>query len=149
MDRHDREVTKHRVNQSPSDIFRYPTRAEILKARAEQQAQAQEQNQAEEISYKDEDLSGCLSGFLKPTPIAPPPQQPKLVDISYKDEDLSGCLSGFLKLQPTQPKTSQCARVAPNQRNTNTGEINPIDRDDLSVTLTQLDEEKSGWLYFN
>ncbi len=147
MDRHNHEATKHRVDQSPSDIFRYPTRAEILQARADQQAQ--QKHQAEEISYKEEDLSGCLSGFLKPTPIAPPQEQPKPVDISYKDEDLSGCLSGFLKPQLPQPKISPRDHVAPTQRNPRTGEINPIERDDLSGTLTPLDEEKSGWLYFN
>jgi hypothetical protein len=136
MDRHDREATKHRVNQSPSDIFRYPTRAEILQARAEQQAQEQEKNKAVEINYKDEDLSGCLSGFLKPTLIAPP-EQPKPVEISYKDEDLSGCLSGFLKPQPAQPKISQRDRLNPTQRNTSIEDV------DLP------EEDQSGWLYFD
>jgi hypothetical protein len=146
MNQHDREAHKNRSIQPPSDIFRFPTRAEILNARAKEQEQQQAQNKPVESSYQDEDLSGCLSGFLKPREIA----QPKPVETSnYQDEDLSGCLSGFLKPREIKPQPSQRDRFAPTRRDNTTGEITPIDRDDLSGAIAPLDEEKSGWLYFN
>jgi hypothetical protein len=174
MNQHDRQTPKNRSVQPPSDIFRFPTRAEILNARAKEQEQQQAQNkpvescQDEDLSgclsgflkpreiaqpkpvetsnYQDEDLSGCLSGFLKPREIA----QPKAVETSnYQDEDLSGCLSGFLKPQEVKPQIRQRDRFIPTQRDNTTGQISSIDRDDLSGAITPLDEEKSGWLYFN
>jgi hypothetical protein len=175
MNQHDREAHKNRSIQPPSDIFRFPTRAEILNARAKEQEQQQAQNKPVESSYQDEDLSGCLSGFLKPREIAQPKPvetsnyqdedlsgclsgflkpreiaQPKPVETSnYQDEDLSGCLSGFLKPREIKPQPSQRDRFAPTRRDNTTGEITPIDRDDLSGAIAPLDEEKSGWLYFN
>jgi hypothetical protein len=145
MNQHDRQTPKNRSVQPPSDIFRFPTRAEILNARAKEQEQQQAQNKPVE-SCQDEDLSGCLSGFLKPREIA----QPKPVETSnYQDEDLSGCLSGFLKPQEVKPQIRQRDRFIPTQRDNTTGQISSIDRDDLSGAITPLDEEKSGWLYFN
>jgi hypothetical protein len=151
MNQHDREAHKNRSIQSPAEIFRFPTRAEMLQAQAKEQEQEQEQKQKQAQSkpvasnYQDEDLSGCLSGFLKPREIA----QPKPVESNYQDEDLSGCLSGFLKLREVKPQVSQRERFTPTKRDNTTGEITPIERDDLSGEIAPLDEDKSGWLYFN
>jgi hypothetical protein len=145
MNQHDREAPKHRSTQSPSEIFRFPTRAEMLQAQAKEQEQKQAQSQPVESNYQDEDLSGCLSGFLKPREIA----QPKPVASNYQDEDLSGCLSGFLKPREVKPPSSHRDRFIPTQRDNTTGEITPIEREDLSGAIAPLDEEKSGWLYFN
>jgi hypothetical protein len=175
MNQPDREASKHRAAQSPSDIFRFPTRAEILAAREQAQQQQQAQSEPVENNYKDEDLSGCLSGFLKPRVVQPQPQpkpvenykdedlsgclsgflkptettKPKLEQSSYRDEDLSGCLSGFLKPRAAEPQPSQRDRFVPTKRDATTGEITPIEPADLSGTLSPLDDEKSGWLYFN
>jgi hypothetical protein len=173
MNQHDRQTPKNRSTQPPSDIFRFPTRAEILNARAKEREQQQAQSQPVVSNYQDEDLSGCLSGSLKPRDIAQPKPvvsnyqdedlsgclsgflkprdiaQPKPVVSNYQDEDLSGCLSGFLKPREIKPQTSQRDRFIPTRRDHTTGEITPIDQDDLSGAIAPLAEEKSGWLYFN
>jgi hypothetical protein len=134
-----------------TEIFRFPSWGEQRTAKEQQQASAQAQHQPVVDNYKDEDLSGCLSGCLSGSLKTSPKtsELPKNVANNYKDDDLSGCLSGFLKPQPTQPKTSHRDRFIPTQRNVKTGEITPIERDDLSGAIAPLDEEKSGWLYFN
>ena len=112
MNQHDREAHKNRSTQSPSEIFRFPTRAEMLQAQAKEQERKQAQSQPVESNDRDEDLSGCLSGFLKPREIA----QPKPVASNYQDEDLSGCLSGFLKPREVKPPSSHRDRFIPTQR---------------------------------
>jgi hypothetical protein len=151
MNSHYREATNKQVDRTSTEIFRFSARSERQQAKEQEQAKAQEQNTPVVNNYKDEDLSGCLSGCLSGSLKAQqkPAEQPKDVASSYKDEDLSGCLSGFLKPQPTAPKASHRDRFAPTQRNVKTGEITPIDRDDISGAISPLDEEKSGWLYFN
>uniref|UniRef100_UPI00286E2D69 hypothetical protein n=1 Tax=Chamaesiphon sp. VAR_69_metabat_338 TaxID=2964704 RepID=UPI00286E2D69 len=105
MNQRDREASNHRAAQSQPDIFRFPTRAELLAAK-EREQQQQPQSKPVDNNYRDEDLSGCLSGFLKPRVVQPQPH-PKPVE-NYKDEDLSGCLSGFLKPTETaKPKPEQ------------------------------------------
>jgi hypothetical protein len=150
MSQHYREANKQQVDQSSTEIFRFPTRAELRQAKEQKQAKVEAQNQSEVTNYKDEDLSGCLSGCLSGTLKAQQKtaRQPEAV-ITYKDEDLSGCLSGHLKPQPTERNLSQRDRFIPTQRNVKTGEITPIERDDLSAAIDSLNEENSGWLYFN
>jgi hypothetical protein len=150
MSQHYREANKRQVDQSSTEIFRFPTRAELRQAKEQKQAKLEAQDQSEVTNYKDEDLSGCLSGCLSGTLKAQQKtvRQPETV-ITYKDEDLSGCLSGHLKPQPTERNPSQRDRFIPTQRNVKTGEITPIERDDLSAAIDSLNEENSGWLYFN
>jgi hypothetical protein len=151
MSQHYRSATNKQVGQSSTEIFRSPSREELRQAKEQEQARAEEKDRAVVTNYKDEDLSGCLSGCLSGSLKTPqkPAEQPKAVVTNYKDDDLSGCLSGWLKPKPTEPKSSHRDRFAPTQRNVKTGEITPIERDDLSGALAPLDEEKSGWLYFN
>jgi hypothetical protein len=172
MNQHYREASNRQADRAATDIFRFPSWEKWRQEKEQQPAIAREQPQPVETTYKDEDLSGCLSGSLRATPKPATPNQPvetnykdedlsgclsgslratpnQPVETTYKDEDLSGCLSGWLKPKSTEPKTSQRDRYLPTQRNVNTGEITPIERDDLSGTLAPLDEEKSGWLYFN
>jgi hypothetical protein len=150
MNHNYRSANNKQVDRTSNEIFRYPTSKELRYAQAREQARAEEESKSVVTNYKDEDLSGCLSGCLSGSLKAQPKptEQPKAV-INYKDEDLSGCLSGFLKPQPTAQKTSQRDRFTPTQRNLKTGEISPIERDDLSGAIAPPDEEKSGWLYFN
>jgi hypothetical protein len=115
MTQHDREATKNQADRSTSDIFRFPTRAEMQKAQSPQLE----------------------------------PEKSKPIDRNYQDEDLSGCLSGFLKPKQIEPQQSQRSRFTPTKRDLTTGEISQIDRDDLSGANEPLDEEKSGWLYFD
>jgi hypothetical protein len=146
MSQHYSEASKKQVHQASTEIFRFPTREELRQAKELKQARAGEKNKAVTTNYKDDDLSGCLSGSLKGQ--QKPAEQPKTVVANYKDDDLSGCLSGHLKPRPTDHKTSQRDRFVPTQRNVKTGEITPIERDDLSAAIDSLSEEKSGWLYF-
>jgi hypothetical protein len=150
MNQPHRKATDRQVAQSTTEIFRFPSWEEQRKAKEREQASAQAQQQPVVDNYKDEDLSGCLSGCLSGALKTPqkPSASPKTVVNNYQDDDLSGCLSGFLKPQST-PKTSHRDRFIPTQRNAKTGEITPIERDDLSGAIAPLDEEKSGWLYFN
>jgi hypothetical protein len=169
MNHHNSQVNNRQADNS--GIFRYPTRQEIIAARAQSKAQLSNENddndngdlsgclasqgfagkqpaepkRAVEENYRDEDLSGCLaSGFLKSKPAEPK----RAVEDNYRDEDLSGCLaSGFLKSK--QQQTIPRDRFKPTQRDSNTGEIKPTERDDISENLQPLDEDKSGWLYFN
>lgn len=177
MNPHYRSASNRQADTSATEIFRFPSWDKWRQEKEPQPAIAPKQPQPVVTTYKDEDLSGCLSGALTAQPQPTAPTQPvkttyqdedlsgclsgfltapakpaaptEPVETSYKDEDLSGCLSGWLKPQKTQPKTSQRDRYAPTQRNLNTGEITPIDRDDLSGAIAPLDEDKSGWLYFN
>ena len=139
------------VDHSSTEIFRFPSREEMRKAKEQEQARIEEQNKPIVNNYKDEDLSGCLSGALSGS--LKTSKQPKDVVNNYKDEDLSGCLSGALNPQSTKLKTSQRDRFVPTERNVRTGEISEIEADDLSAAIDSLngaqDEEKSGWLYFN
>jgi hypothetical protein len=150
MSQHYREVNKKQVDQSSTEVFRFPTREELRQAKEQQQAKVEEQNKSAVTNYKDEDLSGCLSGCLSGSLKAQQKiaKQPETV-VTYKDEDLSGCLSGHLKSQPTDRKTSQRDRFVPTQRSIKTGEITSIEQDDLSAAIDSLNEENSGWLYFN
>jgi hypothetical protein len=142
------------VDRSPTEIFRFPSRDEMRKAKEQEQARLAERNKPVVNNYKDEDLSGCLSGCLSGS--LKTSQQPVKQPKAYQDEDLSGCLSGALNPQSTKQKTNQRDRFTPTQRNLRTGEINQIEQDDLSAAIDSLnetndspDEEKSGWLYFN
>jgi hypothetical protein len=151
MNQHYRAATNRQPERASAEIFRFPTRAELQQAKEREQAKAQENEKPVVTDYKDEDLSGCLSGCLSGELKTPqkPAQKPQTAVSNYKDEDLSGCLSGWLKPAPTQQKIGQRDRFAPTQRNVNTGEITEIERDDLSGAIAPLDEDKSGWLYFN
>jgi hypothetical protein len=151
MHQHSHEATNRQADRDSTEIFRFPTRAEMRQAKEREQAKVAEKQQPVVTNYKDEDLSGCLSGCLSGALNTPnqPAEKPQPVVPSYKDEDLSGCLSGWLKPTATAQKTSHRDRVAPTQRNANTGEITEIERDDLSGAIAPLDEDKSGWLYFN
>jgi hypothetical protein len=158
MSQHYRETNKMQVDQSSTEIFRFPSLAEMRQKKEQERARSVQQSQPVVTNYKDEDLSGCLSGNLSGSlHKSPPPTEPKrAVVINYKDDDLSGCLSGTLNPQSTQQKTTQRERFMPTQRNVRTGEITPIKQDDLSAAIDSLnevnnlpEEEKSGWLYFN
>ncbi len=150
MSQHDCEANKKQIDQSSTEVFRFPTREELRQAKEQKQAKVAEQNKSDVTNYKDEDLSGCLSGCLSGSLKAQPKtvKQPEAI-VTYKDEDLSGCLSGNLKSQTTKSNTSQRDRFVPTQRNVKTGEITAIERDDLSAAIDSLNEENSGWLYFN
>jgi hypothetical protein len=154
MSQHHREANKKQVDRSPTEIFRFPSRDEMRKAKEQEQARLAARNQPVVNNYKDEDLSGCLSGCLSGS--LKTPQQPTKQPKAYQDEDLSGCLSGALNPRNTRLNTSQRDRFTPTQRNVRTGEINSIEQDDLSAAIDSLnvakdspEEEKSGWLYFN
>jgi hypothetical protein len=147
MNRHYSEATNKQVNQSSTEIFRFPTRAELQQAKEQQQARTGKRNNAVTTNYKDDDLSGCLSGSLKGQ--QKPAEQPKAVVNNYKDEDLSGCLSGNLKSRSTEQKANQRGRFVPTQRNVKTGEITSIEQDDLSAAIDSLNQDKSGWSYLN
>jgi hypothetical protein len=145
------KANNKQVDQSSTEIFRFPSREEMRKAKEQEQARIAEQNKPVGNNYKDEDLSGCLSGCLSGS--LKTSQRPKDVINNYKDEDLSGCLSGTLNPQHTKLKTSQRDRFVPTERNVKTGEISEIEVDDLNAAIDSLhgvqEEEKSGWLYFN
>ena len=147
---YDRENNKQ-VDRSSTEIFRFPSREEMRKAKEQEQARIDEKNQPVVSNYKDEDLSGCLSGNLSGS--LQSSRQPKAIVNNYKDEDLSGCLSGALNSQSTKPKTSHRDRFVPTERNLKNDKITSIEADDLSAAIDSLnggeDEEKSGWLYFN
>jgi hypothetical protein len=147
---YDRENNKQ-VDRSSTEIFRFPSREEMRKAKEQEQARIDEKNQPVVNNYKDEDLSGCLSGALSGS--LQTSRQPKAVVNNYKDEDLSGCLSGALNSQSTKLKTSQRDRFIPTERNLKNDKITSIEADNLSAAIDSLnggeDEEKSGWLYFN
>ena len=149
-----RKATNQPVNQASTEIFRFPTRAELQQAKEQQQAKAAAAEQQKNVTnnYKKDDLSGCLSGCLKSS--QKPVDQPKTVVTNYKDEDLSGCLSGHLQSRSTGQNANQRDRFVPTQRNIKTGEINSsAEADDLSAAIDSLNEgedgEKSGWVYFN
>ena len=151
MNHPDHQTTNQPVDQASTEIFRFPTRAELQQAKEQQQAKIEEQKKVVTANYKEDDLSGCLSGSLKSS--QKPVEQPKSVVTNYKDEDLSGCLSGHLQSRPTGQKVNQRDRFVPTQRNVKTGEINLAEADDLSAAIDSLnegeDEEQSGWIYFN
>ncbi len=140
-----------RVDRSSPEIFRFPSREEIRKAKEQEQAKIDEKKKPVVNNYKDEDLSGCLSGALSGS--LRTSRQPEPVVTNYKDEDLSGCLSGALNSQSTKLKTGHRDRFIPTERNLNNDKITAIEADDLSAAINSLNgeeaEEKSGWLYFN
>lgn len=139
------------VDRSSTEIFRFPSREEMRKVKEQKQARIDEKNKPVVNNYKDEDLSGCLSGNLSGS--LQTSRQLKSVVNNYKDEDLSGCLSGALNSQSTKLKTSHRDRFVPTERNLKNDKITSIEADDLSTAIDSLnggeDEEKSGWLYFN
>jgi hypothetical protein len=155
MSQHYRDPNKQQVDQSPTEIFRFPSLAEMRQKKAQEQARSAQKSQPVVTNYKDEDLSGCLSGNLSGSlnRSPQPTEQKRAVVVNYKDDDLSGCLSGTLNPQATKTKTTPRDRFVPTQRNVKTGEITPIEKDDLSAAIDSLNEgeneEKSGWLYFN
>ena len=67
MSQPDRRTTNQPVNQASTEIFRFPTRAELQQAKEQQQATATAQQKVVTTNYKEDDLSGCLSGSLKST----------------------------------------------------------------------------------
>ena len=156
MNNPDHKTTNHSANQASTEIFRFLTRAELQQAKEQKAnaATAEQQKKAIATNYKEDDLSGCLSGSLKSS--QKPVDQIKTVVTNYKDEDLSGCLSGHLQSRSTGQKANQRDRFVPTQRNIKTGEINSAEADDLSAAIDSLnggesgeDGEKSGWIYFN
>ena len=154
MNHPDRKTTNQSANQASTEIFRFPTRAELQQAKEPQQAKAtaaEAQKKVVTTNYKKDDLSGCLSGSLKSS--QKPVDQIKTVVTNYKDEDLSGCLSGHLQSRSTCQKANQRDRFVPTQRNIKTGEIHSTEADDLSAAIDSLNDgengEQSGWIYFN
>lgn len=151
MSQQDYRANNKQGNRASTEIFRFPSREEVRKAKEQEQARIEAKNKPVVNNYKDEDLSGCLSGDL--SGCLKTSRQPKAVVNNYKDEDLSGCLSGALNSQSTKLKTSHRDRFVPTERNLNNDKITSIEADDLSAAIDSLnageDEEKSGWLYFN
>lgn len=147
---YDRRNNKQ-LDQPSAEIFRFPSREEMRKAKEQEQVKINEKSKPAVSNYKDEDLSGCLSGALSGS--LQTPRKPKPVVHSYKDEDLSGCLSGTLNSQSAKLKTNHRDRFVPTERNLKDDKVTSIDADDLSAAINSLngeeDEEKSGWLYFH